>query len=122
MLPYAVTDVEILKMQDRLGLVPSSLDTLELERKESNARIEMLTPISDALTTMSGYAAESIAEYFLLKIDSVVDEDDEDDEIPLEYLREVLTKQNQQVITTAVHSIVSHLVASGVLEFGKGLQ
>lgn len=123
MLPYSVTDVELQRMQDRLGLVPSSLDTLEFERKESNARIASISPISDAIVTMSGYSAEAIAEFFLMKFDSVVDpgdEDDEDDEeIPMEYLREVLIKQNKQVIVTAVHTVVSHLVASGILEFGE---
>lgn len=121
MLPYTATDEDILKMQDRLGLVPSSLDTLELERKESNSRIGMLTPLSDTLMMMSGYSAEAIAEYFLLKmVNEDEDEaDDDEDGIPVEYLRNVLVNQNQQVIATAVHAIVSHLVTAGILVFNK---
>ena len=114
MLPYAVTDEDILEMQDRLGLVPSSRDTLELERKESNARIEATKPVSDILNTLSGYSAEAIAEFFLMQIDT--DDDDDDDEgISVEQLRAVLVKQNANVIVTAAHGIVSHLIASGVL-------
>lgn len=128
MLPYSVTDAQILEMQDRLGLVPSSLDVLEMDRKESNARIKSLTPISEALTTMSGYAAEAIAEYFLMSVGADDDEDDSEDapedgamRVPTGYLRNVLITQNKNVIVTAVHGIVSHLVASGVLVFNKDL-
>jgi hypothetical protein len=122
MLPYSATDTELLTMQDRLGLVPSSLDTLALEREESNNRIALVKPLSDTLTAMAGYSSEAIAEYFLMKIDSVIDEDDEDDEeIPIDMIRKTLVAQNKQVIVTAVHTIVSHLVQSGVLEFGEGI-
>lgn len=120
MLPYSVKDEDILAMQDRLGLVPSSLDTLELERKESNARIESVKPVSDILNTLAGYSAEAIAEYFLMQIDASMEEDDDDDDedgISVEQLRTVLVKQNANVIVTAAHGIVSHLIASGVLVF-----
>jgi hypothetical protein len=126
MLPYSATDLELLEMQERLGLVPSSLDTLELERKESNARIGLVKPLSEVLVTLSGYSAEALAEYFLLKLDHVitVDDDDEDDEgsIPVDYIRKTLVAQNKQVIATSVHTIVSHLVQTGVLEYGEGFR
>jgi len=117
MLPYAVPDEDILTMQDRLGLVPSSLDVLELERKESNARIAATKPLEEIVTTLSGYSAETIAEYFLMQIDTGDEDDDEDDEngITIEQLRGVLVKQNMNVIVTAVFGVVSHLMASGVL-------
>lgn len=123
MLPYSVTDVDLLKMQDRLGLVPSSLDTLALERNESNSRIELVKPLSEMLVTMSGFSAEAIAEYFLLKLDSIIDEDDDDDDedIPVDTIRKALVAQNTQVIVTAVHAIVSHLIQSGVLHFAHGV-
>lgn len=127
MLPYTVTDTQILEMQERLGLVPSSLDVLEMDRKESDARIKALQPISEALNTMAGYSAEAIAEYFLMSVGATDDEDDNDEPqdgamtVPTGYLRSVLVKQNANVIVTAVHGIVSHLVASGVLVFNKEL-
>lgn len=126
MLPYAATDAEILAMQDRLGLVPSSLDVLELERKESNARIEALKPISEAIMQMSGYSAEAIAEYFLMHIDPGQPDDDDDDDsdggISIDQLRSVIVNQNKNVIVTAVHGIVSHLIASGILVFNRNLK
>lgn len=117
MLPYSVKDEEILTMQDRLGLVPSSLDTLELERKESNTRIKSMGPIHEILHTLSGYSAEAISEYTLMQIN--LDDDDEPDEdgISLEQLRAALVRQNANIIVTAAHGIVSHLIASGVLVF-----
>jgi hypothetical protein len=117
MLPYAVTDEDILMMQERLGLVPSSRDVLELERKESNSRIETTKPVADILNTLAGYSAEAIAEYFLMHIDTDDDEEDDEDGISIEQLRSVLVKQNVNVIVTAAHGIVSHLIASGVLVF-----
>lgn len=121
MLPYDATNEDILTLQDRLGLVPSSLDTLEMERKESDSRIQLLKPISHAIHELSGWSAEAIAEYFLLNV--VEDDDDEDDDneegVPVEYLRKVLVNQNQNVIVTAVHGIVSHLIASGILVYNK---
>jgi len=124
MLPYETPDEDLLSMQERMGLVPSSLDVLELDKKESKTRINQLRPISEALTTMAGLSAEAIAEYFLMQVvpddDAVADADDGDD-IPVDYLRAVLVKQNMQVIVTAVHGIVSHLVASGVLVVNKEL-
>lgn len=121
MLPYGVTDQDLLIMQDRLGLVPSSLDTLAMERKESNARLSLVKPMSDMLGIMAGYSAETLAEYFLMKLDSVVTEDDDDDdeEIPVEFIRKALVNQNKQVIATAALTIVSHLIQSGVLEYGE---
>lgn len=121
MLPYTVTDEEILAMQDRLGLVPSSPDVLALERRESNGRIKALTPISPALATMSGYSAEAIAEYFIMHMDAS-DDDDDENTVPVDYLRDVLIKQNMNVIVTAVHGIVSHLIASGILVFNKDMK
>lgn len=116
MLPYAVSDEAILTMQDRLGLVPSSLDVLELERKESNARIAATKPLEQIVATLSGYSAEAIAEYFLMNIDTSDDDDDDDENgITVEQLRGVLVKQNMNVIVTAVFGVVSHLMASGVL-------
>lgn len=112
-LPYAVPDTDILAMQERLGLVPSSLDVLELERRESNARIEATRPVSEILSTLSGYSAEAIAEYFLMHVET--DDDDDDEGISVDQLRSVLVKQNMNVIVTAAHGIVSHLIASGVL-------
>lgn len=117
-LPYSATDEQLLEMQDRLGLVPSSLDVLEMERKESDTRIKSMTPLSETLSIMSGYSAEAIAEYFLMQAEGVLDDDDDDDEgIPTEMLRNVLVRQNTNVIVTAVHGIVSHLLASGILAF-----
>jgi hypothetical protein len=121
-LPYGTPDEDLLSMQERMGLVPSSLDVLELDKQESKTRINGLRPISDALTTMSGLSAEAIAEYFLMQVvpddDAVADADDGDD-IPVEYLRQVLVRQNMNVIVAAVHGIVSHLVASGILVVNK---
>jgi hypothetical protein len=120
MLPYSASNEEILTLQDRLGLVPSSLDVLELERKESNTRIATMQPLSEAIGTMSGYSAEAIAEYFLMQIDHVVD--DEGDETPIDFIRNTLVNQNVQVISTAVHGILSHLVASGILVLAKDVK
>lgn len=113
-LPYTATNEQILEVQDRLGLVPSSLDVLEMERKESDTRIESMTPLSESLSILSGYSAEAIAEYFLMQAE-FADEDDED--VPIDMLRNVLVRQNTNVIVTAVHGIVSHLIASGVLAY-----
>lgn len=121
MLPYSATDEQILEMQERLGLVPSSLDVLQLDRYESNNRIKSMGPISPALTTMAGYSAEAIAEFFLMQIDTT-DDDEEPEEgtgVPIDHLRKVLVQQNTNVITTAVHGIVSHLIASGILVYNK---
>ena len=123
MLPYETSDAELLSMQERLGLVPSSVDVLELDRKESVSRIKTLRPISAALTSMAGLSAEAIAEYFLMQVvpddDAVADEDEDGEDVPVDYLRKVLVQQNINVIVTAVHGIVSHLVASGVLVVNK---
>ena len=123
MLPYETSDAELLSMQERLGLVPSSVDVLELDRKESVSRIKTLRPISAALTSMAGLSAEAIAEYFLMQVvpddDAVADEDEDGEDVPVDYLRKVLVQQNMNVIVTAVHGIVSHLVASGVLVVNK---
>lgn len=123
MLPFGADDEDILEMQERLGLVPSSLDVLELDRRESNDRIQRLGPVSNLLTVMSGYSAEAIAEYFLMMVgaddDATTDDPDDEDAVPTDYLRSVLVKQNMQVIATAVHGIVSHLISSGVLVLNK---
>jgi hypothetical protein len=116
-LPYSATDEQLLEMQDRLGLVPSSLDVLEMERKESDTRIKSMTPLSETLSIMSGYSAEAIAEYFLMQAEDVIDDDDDEDGIPTDFLRNTLVRQNTNVIVTAVHGIVSHLLASGILVF-----
>jgi hypothetical protein len=122
MLPYEIPDVDLLMMQDRLGLVPSSPDVLVLDRKESEARIRGLTPISSTITLMSGMSAEAIAEYFLMQLAlaHATNDDDVDDEgISEEHLRNVLIRQNMNVIVTAAHGIVSHLIASGILVLNK---
>lgn len=117
MLPFSVEDEAILTMQDRLGLVPSSRDTLELERKESNARIKAMKPIGEIITTLSAYSAEAIAEYTLMQVKFDDDDDDDDSGISMDQLRSVLVRQNANIIVTAAHGIVSHLIASGVLVF-----
>lgn len=121
MLPYSATDEQILNMQDRLGLIPSSLDVLELERKESNTRIKSMKPISESLSVLGAFSAEAIAEYFLMQMEATdYDEDDDDDDepgVPIEVLRNVLVKQNTNLIVTAVHGIVSHLISSGLLVY-----
>jgi hypothetical protein len=105
-------------MQERLGLVPSSLDVLEMERKESDTRISSMKPLSETLGVMSSYSAEAIAEYFLMQAEDVIDDDDDDDDgIPTDFLRNTLVRQTTNVIVTAVHGIVSHLLASGILVF-----
>lgn len=119
MLPYTASDGEILTMQYRLGLVPSSLDVLELDRKESNARIKGLKPVFDSINLLAGYSAEAIAEYFIMQVDDGVTDEESEEGVPIDYLRAVLIKQNTNVIITATLGIVSHLVSSGVLVFNK---
>lgn len=122
MMPYEIPDVDLLALQDRLGLVPSSPDVLELDRKESEHRIKGLKPISEIITTMSGLSAEVIAEYFLMKVAASASEDEDDGHtVPVEYLRKVLVHQNMNVIVTATHGIVSHLIASGILVYNKDM-
>lgn len=112
MLPHAAEDHEIQELQERLGLVPSSLDVLALERRESNTRIANTSSISDPMRLMSRYAAESVAEYFLMQIDSVVEDDNE---VGLDTIRKALIRQNEMLIATAVHAIVSHMITAGIL-------
>lgn len=121
MMPYEVSDEDLLTLQDRLGLVPSSLDVLELDRKESEHRIKGLKPISEIITMMSGLSAQVIAEYFLMRVTNVIDDDDEDEAVPTDYLRKVIVQQNMNVIVTAAHGIVSHLIASGILVYNKDM-
>lgn len=122
MMPYEVSDEDLLTLQDRLGLVPSSLDVLELDRKESEHRIKGLKPISEIITMMSGLSAQVIAEYFLMRVTNVIDDDDDEDEaVPTDYLRKVIVQQNMNVIVTAAHGIVSHLIASGILVYNKDM-
>jgi hypothetical protein len=68
---------------------------------------------------MAGYSAEAIAEYFLMQVGTSDEGDDEGEQVPVDYLRKVLFRQNMNVIVTAVHSTVSHLVATGVLVYNK---
>lgn len=121
MMPYEISDVDLLTLQDRLGLIPSSPDVLALDRKESEHRIKGLKPISEIITTMSGLSAEVIAEYFLMKVTLADADDDDENSIPVEHLRNVLIRQNAQVIVTATHGIVSHLIASGILVYNKDM-
>lgn len=114
-IPYAASNEEIQTLQDRLGLIPSGPDVLEMERNESDTRIKSMDSISETLLLMSSCSAEAIAEYVLLH--AVGDEE----ESQLATLRNVLVNQNVQVISTAVHAIVSHLISSGVLKYGEGL-
>lgn len=110
-------DFEVIgEVQKQLGLVPDHDDGLEVEHEASDTRMNRVAPLSNALRTLSSLAAEVVGAY----VGAAIGDDDEDDEseVPEDFL-EVFNRQNAEIIYDSAYAIVSHLMATGVLEYGK---
>jgi hypothetical protein len=108
--PETVTHESVVEIQQSLGLVPVSSDGEAVERAQSTARLENLRPLSEPLSGMSVLAARAFSEYVIAR--SNVEGDDRDT------LRSVMVNQNALVVCASVHTIIAHLIETGVLEYG----
>lgn len=111
-------DTEVVKdVQRKLGLVPDQPDGLEFEHDASDTRINRVAPMSKALETLSGYAAEVIG-YFLLAMIEAQADDDEAVEVP-DGFHQSFARQNSEVIFESAYAIIAHLMDTGVLVYGE---
>ena len=109
--PFSVTDTEIQAAQANLGLVPSSLDGVKIERAMSDARMKATQPLTDILAFMCLYAAEAVTQRMVDAVD--------DPDAPKEKIKEMMVPQNMQVIGIGAQSVIAQLLEAGVLEFKK---
>jgi len=109
-------DIDLVRdVQSKLGLVPDTDDGLEIEHDASDVRINRVAPLTDALETLAGYAAEVMGHYMVAMVSAHADEDME---VP-EGFYEGFARQNGQVIYDGTYAILCHLLATGVLEYGS---
>lgn len=109
-------DFDLLKeIQGKLGLVPDDDDGMEVEHAASDIRINRVAPLSDTLQTLSGIAAEVMAQYLCVCVED--DADEEDIHIPGDVIVAFET-QNTEVINDGATAIISHLLDTGVLVYG----
>jgi hypothetical protein len=109
--PFSVTDAEIQAAQANLGLVPSSLDGVKIERVLSDSRMKATQPIADILGFMCLYAAEAVTQRMVDAVD--------DPDAPKDMIKEMMVPQNMQVIGIGAQSVIAQLLEAGVLEFKK---
>ena len=101
--------------QHRLGLIPDDAEGLEVEHSASDTRVNRVAPLTAALHTLSGYAAEVIGHYLVASLEAT----DDDAELPDDEFFGRFARQNSEVIYDSVLAIIAHLMDTGVLEYGK---
>lgn len=109
-------DIDLVRdVQSKLGLVPDTDDGMELEHEASDVRINRAAPLTDTIETLSEYAAEVMGHYLVAMVSAHAGGDVE---VPDDFY-EGFARQNGQVIYESTYAILCHLLATGVLEYGK---
>lgn len=104
----------IAEVHSQLGLFPDNEDGMTVEHTASDARVNRVRPLGDALSTLSGLAAEVVGHYMV----RVMEDEDDDTEVP-EGFYESFASQNTAVIYEGAYSIIAHLMDKGVLVYGS---
>lgn len=117
MFPHELPLSEHRKIQDSLGLVPSDDDGLLVLHLEADKRRAKMLPINEKLAELTPWAAEVVSEY---AVRSLAYHGANVSDIP-PGLREAFTSQSESIIGLAVAAIISHLIDTEVLAYGKKL-
>lgn len=118
LMPRASDHASIQKLQDRLGLIPSDTEGLAVEHALSDARKKNIADIVPVLSKLSAWTAEVIMEKNLCELEAthgvqVI--------VPDEVKSAVWSQTATQIITTSA-AIISHLMETGVIRMGDGLE
>jgi hypothetical protein len=108
----------IREVQGRLGLVPDDDEGMDVEHAASDARVNRIAPLQETLDVLSEFAGEVLAHYMLLTVSA---EAGDGVEVPQEII-DVFQEQNAEVLSEGVSAIVSHLMDTGILEYGAKIK
>jgi hypothetical protein len=118
LMPHASSGASIQRLQDRLGLVPSDTEGLAVEHNLSDARKKKIADLVPVLSKLSAWTAEVIMEKNLCELE---DAHGVHVEVPDEVRSAVWSQTATQIITTSA-AILSHLMETGVIRLGDGLE
>lgn len=108
----------IREVQGKLGLVPDHDEGLDVEHAASDARVNKLAPLQETLDILAEFAGEVMAQYLVL---SITGKTESDVEVPDEII-EAFEEQNAEVLSEGVFAIISHLMDTGILEYGAKIR
>lgn len=117
-MPAKTRGYTIQKVQERLGLHPSDVEGLEVENRLSEARKQAIVPIAPVIMQLSGWSAEVVMAKNLCELEEsagmpVI--------VPDEVKSAVWTQTATQIVTTSA-AIIAHLLETGVIKLGDGLE